>query len=100
MPTCKIRLEPFPGKLSRPRFLGHFIGLNEPDEVQHGASAQIVNHDVPPGPHPNHHDLFHEILRQAFDWDSNTLGGIARLRRGNISFALLAYYGFYSGFAD
>jgi uncharacterized protein GlcG (DUF336 family) len=90
MPTLEIRLEPFPGKLSRPRFLGNFIGLHEPDEVEHRAGAQVIGYDMPPGPHPNHHDRFHEILGQAFDWDGNAPGGIARVGRGNISVDLLA----------
>jgi hypothetical protein len=45
---------------------------------------------MPSGPHPNHHDRFHEILGQAFDWDSNAPGGIARIRCGDISVDLLA----------
>ena len=42
------------------------------------------------GPHPNHHHLFHEILGQAVNWNSDTPGGIAGVRRGNISVDLSA----------
>ena len=45
---------------------------------------------MPPGPHPHHHDLFHEVLRQAFDRDRDAPGGIARVGRGNIAVDLLA----------
>ncbi len=90
VPALEIRLESFPGEFGRPRFLGNVIGLDEPDEVEHGASTQVIGDDMTPRPHPNHHDLFHEILGQTFDRDSDTPGGVARVGRGNISVELLA----------
>ena len=45
---------------------------------------------MPPGSHPHHHDLIHEVLRQTFHRHSNTPGGIARVGRRNIADDLLA----------
>ena len=42
MPALEVHLEPFPGKFGGPRFLGHFIRLDEPNEIKQSASAQVV----------------------------------------------------------
>src|SRR5215813_6998169 len=90
MPALEVRLEPFPGKFGGPRFLGHFIRLHESNEIKQSAGAQIVRYDVPPGSHPHHHDLIHEVLRQTFHRHSYTPCGIAHVGRRNIADDLLA----------
>ena len=70
------------GSLDGPGFLGDLVGLDDADEIEQRAAAQVIANDVAVRPHEHRHHPFEQILRQPLGRHHGAPGRVAGVGRG------------------
>ena len=92
MPAGKIALELGPREFRGPRFLGHFVRLDEPDEIeQRAAAADVVRDEVPAGAHPHRHHFVHQAAWNAIRRERDPPSRVTGIGCGGVAGDLLAH---------